>query len=92
LVNQVNTSGINYMVRNTRVVFLWEIFRSDNDKKDEILNIFIEILENECKSQDGEICKFICSSYPTDIKEEISAMLLKLDVKKEILEKFFSSI
>jgi len=91
LVNQVNTSGINYMVRNTRVVFLWEIFRSDNDKKDEILNIFLEILENECKSQDGEICKFICSSYPSEVKEEISTMLLKLYVNKEILKRFFSS-
>jgi hypothetical protein len=63
LVNQVKSSEIDYRVRNTRVAFLWEIFRLDESKRDEILSIFINILENECKSQDGEICKFICSSY-----------------------------
>lgn len=89
-VDQANDRDLNYQVRNTRVVFLWETYNSDKDRRDKILNIFIKIIENECKSQDEEICKYIRSSYQPYLKEDIYKRLSKLNVKEEILIKFLS--
>jgi predicted transcriptional regulator len=92
LIAQVKDKEIEDLTRNARVGFLWEIFRFDGNRKEEILNIFIGILENECKNQEGEICKFIGGSCPVDAREEVIKRLLEISAKEELMRKFLSSI
>jgi hypothetical protein len=91
LIKQFKDNETAGQIRTSRVPFLWEIFVLDESIRDEILNVFIAVLENECKGQEREFCRYICSSYPPIIQEEIIRRLLKFKDKKEILDRFFHS-
>lgn len=91
LIKQFKDNETADQIRTSRVPFLWEIFVLDESIRDEILNIFIAVLENECKGQERELCRYIYGSYPPIIQEEIIRRLLKFKDKKEILGRFFHS-
>ena len=54
-------------IRNARIQLLWSVFRLDENKRDDILNAFIIVLENEGLNPQREVCKYICGSHPLNI-------------------------
>jgi DNA-binding transcriptional ArsR family regulator len=88
ILKQFEDMQINEMIRITRLRFLWEIYLMDKGKREEILKYIIRVIESECKNQENEICKHICTSHPYIIREDLMKRLLKLR-KIEILDRFF---
>lgn len=88
IVSQSKNKAIADLVRNVRIRFLWEIFRLDEDKRDDILNTLIDIIEDECQTQQREVCLFIYSSYPRELNKDIIKRFMEKH-KTRILDKFF---
>jgi predicted transcriptional regulator len=90
IIKQFQEISLDEKVRSTRVHFLWEVFEDDEIRRNEILNYFIVVLNNECRDKDHELCRFICNSYPRTVEDDLIKRLVKMD-DRSILEKFFNA-
>ena len=88
IVGQFCDTKLDDQIRFARVRFLWEIYRVDENRRDEILEYVITVIEKECMIQEKEVCKYIFSSYPHLAKEDLIKRLSRLS-NRQVLEKFF---
>jgi hypothetical protein len=86
IVEQFGTEETPVEIKLCRIELLWQIFNQDNDKKSEILKIFLSLLEQE-DDPGAQLSRTIYTNNMTETSKIIQE-LIKLNVNKEIIENF----
>jgi hypothetical protein len=86
IIKQIESKETAIDIRLGRVALMWQIFNYDEDKKREITKIFLHLLEQE-NYLGTQLCTAIYT-YNMTKTNDIIQELIKLNVNKEIIDKF----
>ena len=91
IVNQFQNSEIEDEIRLRRVQLLWEVFKEDPDKREEVLEMILCIFKRDCQDQEDEFCRSLFTSCPLPLRDVVYKILLNANINGDTMKRFLNS-